>query len=354
MQNLRNDSPAAVAEAVLHRIGSVSRLAQTPVTTLRVWERRYGAFRPAKSEGQHRLYPDADVITARLLRQLTQAGHGIGTIAHLDADRLQGLLAQARGGPAAPTSSPRGSVVVVGAALAARLNAADWRATYLGNALDLRQVFTDLDGVEAQPVQPTAAEQRADLLLVRLHTLHAGAGTQLARVITQLGVRQAIVLYQFGAPAAVDALRAAGMIVRREPVPDEELAELIRSEVVVDTAAAIASLRLGALIPARRFSDAMLAQVAASPTSLLCECPRHIVDLVRQLSSFEDYSLQCLNRSSEDAQVHAYLRSVAGSARALFERALVVVAQQDGVMVDEMQGDCPVDQAAAGGVTLAP
>jgi hypothetical protein len=224
------------------------------------------------------------------------------------------------------------SVIVVGAALAARLNAADWRATYLGNTLDVRQVFTDLDGVEAQP---PAGEQRADLLLVRLHTVHAGTGTQLARVITQLGVRQAIVLYQFGAPAAVDALRAAGMIVRREPVRDEELAELIRSEVVVDAAAAIASLRLGALIPARRFSDAMLAQVAASPTSLLCECPRHIVDQVRQLASFVDYSLQCLHRSSEDAQVHAYLRSVAGSARALFERALVVVAQQDGVALGE-------------------
>src|SRR5689334_12285639 len=118
MQNLRND--------VLHRIGSVSRLAETPVTTLRVWERRYGAFRPAKSDGQHRLYTEADVIKARLLRQLTQAGHGIGTIAHLDAERLQKMLANARGGASAPAASPRVSVVVVGGAIAARLNAADW------------------------------------------------------------------------------------------------------------------------------------------------------------------------------------------------------------------------------------
>lgn len=329
MQNLRKD--AAADAPVLHRIGSVSRLSATPVTTLRVWERRYGAFRPAKSHGQHRLYGEADVIKARLLRQLTQAGHGIGTIAHLDADHLQRLLGRARGDAAPAAAAPRVSIVVVGSAIAARLNAEEWRATYLGNALDLRQVFIDLDAVEAQP----AAGDAADLLLVRLHTLHAGTGAQLARVIAQLGVRQAIVVYQFGAPDAVDALRAAGMIVRREPVADPELAELIRSEVVVDAAAAIASLRAGALIPPRRFSDAMLAKVAASPSSLLCECPHHIAELLRLLGSFEEYSLQCLNRSSEDAQVHAYLRSVAGSARALFERALVMVAQQDGLALEE-------------------
>jgi MerR family transcriptional regulator, light-induced transcriptional regulator len=299
-----------------------------PVSTLRVWERRYGAFRPAKSEGQHRLYAEADVIKATLLRQLTEAGHSIGTIAHLDADPLQGLLAQARAGRSQAPELAGVRVVVIGAGLAARLNASAWQATYLGKDLELRQVFADLDAVEEQPNPATPGSAGADLLLVRLHTLHAGAGAQLARVVAQLGVRQAIVLYQYGAFAAVEALRDAAMIVRREPVSDVELAELIRSQVVVDAAATMAALRAGALIPPRHFSEEMLSQVAASPTSLLCECPKHLVDLVRQLASFEDYSMQCLNRTTEDAQVHAYLRSVAGSARALFERALMVVAQE--------------------------
>jgi hypothetical protein len=93
-------------------------------------------------------------------------------------------------------------------------------------------------------------------------------------VIAQLRrIKQAIVLYQCGAAPAVDALRASGMIVRREPVSDAEPAELIRSQVVVDAAATIASLRASALIPPRRFTDAVLAQVARCPTSLLCECP---------------------------------------------------------------------------------
>jgi hypothetical protein len=49
------------------------------------------------------------------------------------------------------------------------------------------------------------------------------------------------------------------------------------------------------------------------------------------LASFEQYSHDCLNKSSEDAHIHAYLSSVSGSARALFESALEMVAQHEGI-----------------------
>ena len=334
MQKLRKpaDRPAAPAAGAVYRIGSVSRLAAVPVTTLRVWESRYAAFVPAKSEGRHRLYAEADVIKARLLRQLTEAGHSIGTIARLGVDRLQQMLVRARApAPAGAEEAPRVTVAVVGEALAARLNAPQWKATYLGHALDIQRVFADLDAVEAQPVARDGQARDPDLLLARFNTLQATTGEQLARAIAQLRVKQAIVLYLYGAPAIVESLRAAGMIVRREPVTEADLAEWIRSQVVVDAAGAIASVRSGALIPPRRFSDSTLARIAGGPTSMLCECPRHIAELVTQLASFEEYSRECLNSSTQDAQVHAYLRSVAGSARALFERALQMVAQHDGL-----------------------
>src|SRR6478735_1146247 len=256
MQKLRK--APATDPGVSYRIGAVSRLAEVPVSTLRVWERRYSAFRPAKSERQHRLYSEADVIKARLLRQLTGAGHGIGTIAHLDANRLQPMLAQARAGQGRTQEAPAVSVAIVGAALAARLNASAWQATYLGRALDARLVFADLDAVEAQAALHEAAGGSPDVLLVQCHELRASVVEQLARVIPRMQARQAIVLYRYGAPDAVEALRGAALIVRRDPVSDEELAELIRSQVMVDATAAIASMQTGALIPPRRFTDAML------------------------------------------------------------------------------------------------
>ena len=62
-----------------------------------------------------------------------------------------------------------------------------------------------------------------------------------------------------------------------------------------------------------------------------CECPSHLADLLLQVSYFEKYSSDCANRSAADAQLHAYLQQVAGTARMLFEKALEQVAIAEGL-----------------------
>jgi hypothetical protein len=56
-----------------------------------------------------------------------------------------------------------------------------------------------------------------------------------------------------------------------------------------------------------------------------------VAELIAQLASFEQYSQDCLNKSAEDAHLHAYLSSVSGSARALFEKALEMVAKHENI-----------------------
>ena len=92
---------------------------------LRVWERRYGAVAPARGEGGHRRYSDADVARVRLLHAVTRAGRLIGQVARLPTDvlarmadedaathtaRTAGTTAVARpperGGPAGGASAP--------------------------------------------------------------------------------------------------------------------------------------------------------------------------------------------------------------------------------------------------------
>ncbi|HYF43501.1 MAG TPA: MerR family transcriptional regulator [Ramlibacter sp.] len=344
MQNLRNPnhgSNPAEAEArfeaegaPLYRIGAVAKLAGVPVTTLRVWETRYGAFAPAKSSGRHRLYAEADVARARLLRQLTGSGHSVGAIAALPTAELQAMQANLR--PARPAPLPdqasRGAVavVVVGAALATRLDSPAWQQMAGGLHLHVRHVFADLAAALAEG-QPLAGEPGTGLLLVRVNVVHAAVYEQLAQLLAQLQAGRAILVYSYGAEPVLASLRAAGMLLRREPVTDDELAQLVRGLVVMDPGQAVPAMPAGGMIPPRRFSDAQLAQVAAAPNRVLCECPRHIAELITQLASFEDYSAQCLNDSEEDARLHAYLRSISGSARALFEHALVKVAHHGGI-----------------------
>lgn len=312
------DNGAATA---LHRIGSVSRLAGIPVSTLRMWEGRHGAFAPAKTGGQHRLYTEDDVVRARLLRQLTDAGHSIGGIARLPVGQLQEMLVQARSADAIQREAPprRLAVVVVGSALAARITSGKWQHLLAGDVLDVRGIFPSLD--DALLALPGAGPQ-ADVLLARISALQPGAQAQLESTMAALGVRHAVVLYNFAAEPVVAALRGRGLLLRREPVDDGELAQLLRSITWADAPAQPAAQAPRAAIPPRRYSDEELARIATSPQHMLCECPRHIADIIGQLASFEDYSAHCLNQGEEDAQVHAYLRSVSGSARALFEEAL--------------------------------
>jgi MerR family transcriptional regulator, light-induced transcriptional regulator len=56
------------------RIGEVSRRTGVAVPTLRAWERRYGLLAPARTEGGHRLYSDADVGRVRNMQELLDDG----------------------------------------------------------------------------------------------------------------------------------------------------------------------------------------------------------------------------------------------------------------------------------------
>jgi hypothetical protein len=126
-------------------------------------------------------------------------------------------------------------------------------------------------------------------------------------------------------------MKECGMIVRREPISDSELADLINAVLVVDTTGQSAPLKSGTLIPQRKYSDMALLKVANVSTNVLCECPKHVAEIISQLASFEQYSHECLNKSSEDAHLHAHLSAISGSARAVFESALEMIAKHEGI-----------------------
>lgn len=74
-----------------YRIGTVSRLTGLSADVVRVWERRYGAISPQRSEGGSRLYSDADIARLRRLRQAVDMGHAIGQVARLPESELDTL-----------------------------------------------------------------------------------------------------------------------------------------------------------------------------------------------------------------------------------------------------------------------
>lgn len=312
-----------------YRIGTISKLAGIPVPTLRVWESRYAAFNPIKTEGQHRLYGEEDLLRATLIKQLCDEGHGISTIANLSVQALSQMHHKHRNGHTLEVNSARGqhvTMAVVGLGLAGRIEAKKFALNLLGSKLEVTDIFADL-----QAAQSVGVEKSAEILLIKVNTLHEIVMRDIQAITSKNKSTQVIVLYNYGRDQVAHAMRSAGMLVRREPISDYELAELIRSVLTVEANQSLREVTPSAMIPARKYSDETLARVASISTNVLCECPRHVAEIIAQLASFEQYSQECLNKSAEDAHLHAYLTSVSGSARALFEHALEKVAQHEGI-----------------------
>jgi methylmalonyl-CoA mutase cobalamin-binding domain/chain len=60
---------------------------------IRIWEKRYGVVEPGRTDTNRRRYTDAEIERLALLRQATESGHSIGTVASLPSERIREVLA---------------------------------------------------------------------------------------------------------------------------------------------------------------------------------------------------------------------------------------------------------------------
>ncbi|MDE3151666.1 MAG: cobalamin B12-binding domain-containing protein, partial [Gemmatimonadota bacterium] len=75
-----------------HPIGVASERTGLSPDVLRVWERRYHAVSPDRSEGRQRLYSDDDIERLRLLRLATLPGRAISAVVSLSTAELERMV----------------------------------------------------------------------------------------------------------------------------------------------------------------------------------------------------------------------------------------------------------------------
>jgi DNA-binding transcriptional MerR regulator len=311
-----------------------------PVATLRVWERRYGLTQPALTPSGQRLYSANDVRRLTLIKQLTELGHAIGSVAPLNMEQLQrvaathaqALAATQPGERAHETHAPplrAWRLAVIGAALGSRLQRPAL-LRQLGRHVALLGPFDDV-------AQAVAAQQGShlDALLIHEPHLHAGWLAAFEAAAPAFADVPKAILYSFAADDVCEALGSTCIALLREPQPDTVVAQWLNglSSRVVTAPRRAAELAKAETVPQRRWSDLALADFANLSPTIACECPRHVAELLMQLSHFEAYSAECENRNDADAELHAYLRQVAAAARARFEAALEYVALHEGLLL---------------------
>ncbi len=335
------------------RSGTVARLSGMPVSTLRVWEQRYQAIKPATAPSGHRLYSAADVERVALLRQLTEQGHAIGSVAVLTIEQLRDLSSVRtygslqRNAAQLSRSAPL-RIIVIGQAMAMRLV----RPAVLnrcGTPPEVVGIFDSLTEAAAGAAQSNPAAP--DLLLWQASDLRPDMLPGLKAAQAVWSARAVAVSYRFSSTAERNTFARAGVHIVREPADDEALGTWLltlaaglrenadggdkasnsETKKVAPTPWAIGALGLSeSPAPLRRFDDAALTGFAGLSSHIACECPGHVAELLLQISSFEDYSASCSSRSPADAELHAYVHRVAGAARILFESALERIATAEG------------------------
>lgn len=357
--------PRPTGEASHYRSSAVAKMIRLPVATLRIWERRYRLTAPSTEPSGHRLYSAADVQRLALLKQLTDLGHSIGGIAAMDVKALREVaathvrsLAIAKPAPGATAAAWR--VAIVGDGLLRRLQSSTLLRP-LGRKI---QTVISFGSVAEAAMATTALD--VDCLLVEAAGLHPQWLPDLKAGAAALQARRVAVIYGYSAAPTISAFEAEGVVLVHGRMGDRKLAEALRElgegaeSVPRQAAAAVTSTALSGpspsasmrghdhasgasspdaplpsserLAPPPRYHDAMLADLASLSTTLACECPSRVIELIRALTQFEQYSAECVQLSCADAELHGYLQQAAGNARSLLEAALERVALHEGLV----------------------
>ncbi len=312
-------------------IGAVAKLTGLTDHTIRVWERRYGAVVAERAANGRRIYSPADVEKLGLLKRLTDEGLSIGQIA---ADSVAELRERAKNldefsGAALPD---RIGVAVLGDFLPNQLST---------HERDLTPVDVLVSDSNRDRFIADLRRHEIDVIVVESPVLDSSVTTRFLDLMQQAQVARGVLVYSFGrardvdlatdsrihvlrAPVNVDEVRAAVMRAYAPSAPPRE-----KAQPLPDTPASEWDFS-GPVAP-RRFNNLQLATLARASTSIDCECPHHLAQLVGDLSAFEVYSDNCANRDEEDAALHRYLHQTTAQARALIEAALERVAKAEGI-----------------------
>ncbi len=326
---MSNSRPSS--ESANLKIGAVARLTGISVHTLRKWEDRYAAVQPRRTEGGERVYTRPDLKRLALIKRLSDAGLSLREIATLTLEELETAWVEAVQTQGTALSLSGASVpdtirvVILGDVLPALLE----RRTSASSRI---QVVASGDSEKS--IADALGEESADILVYECPTVQPESRARVGALLKTLSVGAAIVVYGFGTGANVASLRQGNVAIMKAPVDLEELEHIARG-LLLDAAAPRVPPEVAASpvvdAPPPLLTREAVARIAMSAPKIRCECPHHLADIVLSLLAFEEYSESCEDANPEDADLHRFLGATAGQARALFEQAIVRVAEVEGI-----------------------
>ena len=324
-----------------YKIGAVSKITGIGTETLRAWERRYSAITPKRSNSGDRIYSQEDLNKLFMLKNLVEAGNAISTVARLSMDELKSKWDNCLS-LGARSMMPKATPENVGNEVQQKC-----RVLLLGVDFPLRvqdgmEDFSDLEVIAhvdswEQWKNEYAGGDPVHVVIVEFPTINNATSSYVAKVLRETGAWHIIVLYGFGSQSDINKLQSPQVSAIRSTIDVFELARVCINRAGGDTKAMqtlySATVYAEDSIPTRRFSNKQLENLARVESSIQCECPRHLGDLIKSLVAFEIYSAECESKNPEDAAMHSFLHATTAQSRAIMEDALAHLISHENVTI---------------------
>tara|TARA_R110002096_G_scaffold109088_12_gene238824 strand:+ start:205 stop:1203 length:999 start_codon:yes stop_codon:yes gene_type:complete len=323
-----------------YKIGAVSKITGIGTETLRAWERRYQAVVPGRSESGDRVYGSEDLEKLFLLKNLSDAGNAIGSIAQLSIHELKnkwetsvqlsGLGSNSLNNQEAPDLSKSQACRVLLLGEDFPLRVLDGMSDF--NGIDL---LGHVDSIENW--KQTNPATSVHVAIIERPTINNATRKYVSRLIKEVGVWHVIVLYGFGTQVEISQLQSPQVSAIRSSIDVYELARLCMDRSGGDSKNLVtttdSTVYLEDSLPTRRYSAKQLGSLARVSSSIQCECPKHLSDLIKSLVAFEIYSAECESKNDSDAALHEFLHATTAQSRAILEDALAHVIKYENIKI---------------------
>ncbi len=306
-----------------YNIGVVVRRTNIHPETLRVWERRYELIVPDRSETGRRLYSEGDIRKLQLVKQLTELGHGVSSLAKLSSDELlERLTASHHQGAQRETRS-----------------GLKCRVAFVGDALRVRYgrhllYYKDIDIVGSMIPGSSTSHAQADVVIIDLSTINEESHALIEQYCADSGASAAVVVFNFATRKAISELESAGIVCLKGALSAAEIYRACMSLMQpLFNVASLTDQQTDEESTPPRFDKDQLSHIATLSSAIACECPNHLAELIINLTAFEHYSLECANRNEDDARLHLQLNQSTAAARMILEESLARLIEIEGIVV---------------------
>ena len=82
-------------------------------------------------------------------------------------------------------------------------------------------------------------------------------------------------------------------------------------------------------------TDEAMKEFEKRGTSVSCECPEHLVGLLRSVKEFTKYQENCLIEKPQDEVIHNWLKATSVNLEHLLSSTIVSLARMEGMLNDK-------------------